>query len=244
MVGYRFLCAALPAILWAGAALAAPNPFAVPSSLPYQAPRFDQIKDGDYQPAFDTGMKQQMAEIDAIAANPAAPSFENTIAALERSGRMLERVNNTFFAVVQANTNPALDKVQTIEAPKLAAISDASQLLDLTLNPIVVEPPPLVVVPPAPASDVGAVPSISAEVSPERSRNGSIARMTSIVRGASGSQRALKCTSPPRIDSSLIAGGYGARGPPDHLHARAGRDHGTARGRAGDPEGALPGRGL
>jgi peptidyl-dipeptidase Dcp len=125
MVGYRSLYVALPALLWAAAAAAAPNPFAVPSSLPYQAPRFDQIKDGDYQPAFDTGMKQQMAEIGAIAANPAAPSFENTIAALERSGRMLERVNNTFFAVVQANTNPALDKVQTIEAPKLAAHNDA-----------------------------------------------------------------------------------------------------------------------
>ena len=124
-MGYRSLCAALPALLWAAAAAAAPNPLAVPSSLPYQAPRFDQIKDGDYQPAFDTGMKQQMAEIGAIAANPAAPSFENTIAALERSGRMLERVNNTFFAVVQANTNPALDKVQTIEAPKLAAHNDA-----------------------------------------------------------------------------------------------------------------------
>ena len=124
-MGYRSLCAALPALLWAATAAAAPNPFAVPSSLPYQAPRFDQIKDGDYQPAFDTGMKQQMAEIGAIAANPAAPSFENTIAALERSGRMLERVNNTFFAVVQANTNPALDKVQTIEAPKLAAHNDA-----------------------------------------------------------------------------------------------------------------------
>ena len=124
-MGYRSLCAALPVLLWAAAAAAAPNPFAVPSSLPYQAPHFDQIKDGDYQPAFDTGMKQQMAEIDTIAANPAAPSFENTIAALERSGRMLERVNNTFFGVVQANTNPALDKIQTLEAPKLAAHNDA-----------------------------------------------------------------------------------------------------------------------
>ena len=125
MVGYRSLWVALPALLWAAAAAAAPNPFAVPSNLPYQAPRFDQIKDGDYQPAFDTGMKQQMAEIDAIAANPTAPNFENTIVALERSGRMLERVNNTFFGVVQANTNPALDKVQTLEAPKLAAHNDA-----------------------------------------------------------------------------------------------------------------------
>src|ERR1700744_583243 len=124
-MGYRLLCVALPALLWAAAAAAAPNPFAVPSSLPYQAPRFDQIKDSDYQPAFDAGMKQQIAEIDTIAANPAAPAFENTIAALERSGRMLERVNNTFFAVVQANTNPALDKIQTLEAPKLEDHNDA-----------------------------------------------------------------------------------------------------------------------
>src|SRR3569833_499255 len=130
MAGYRSFYVVLPALLWAAAATPAlpapaPNPFAVRSNLPYQAPRFDLIKDGDYQPAFDAGMKQQRTEIAAIAANPAAPSFENTIVGLERSGRMLERVNNTFFAVVQANTNPALDKVQTIEAPKLAAHNDA-----------------------------------------------------------------------------------------------------------------------
>ncbi len=53
-------------------------------------------------------MKQQRAEVAAIAANPAPPSFDNTIAALEKSGRMLDRVNNTFFNVQQANTNPAL----------------------------------------------------------------------------------------------------------------------------------------
>ncbi|HEY0265140.1 MAG TPA: M3 family metallopeptidase [Rhizomicrobium sp.] len=117
------------ALLAASPALAA-NPFAAPSSLPYQAPRFDLIKDGDYQPAFEAGMKQQIAEIDTIAANAAPPTFENTIAAMERSGRMLDRVNNTFFGVVQANTNPALDKIQTAEAPRLAAHSDA-----IFLNP-------------------------------------------------------------------------------------------------------------
>jgi peptidyl-dipeptidase Dcp len=121
----KSLCFYVAVALWATAARAAPNPFAAPSTLPYQAPRFDLIKDGDYQPAFDAGMKEQLAEIQAIAGNPAAPSFDNTIAALERSGRMLERVNNTFFAVVQANTNPALDKVQTLEAPRLAAHNDA-----------------------------------------------------------------------------------------------------------------------
>ncbi len=120
------------AVLLAGPAQAQtpPNPFASPSSLPYQAPRFDLIRDSHYQPAFEAGMKQQIAEIDAIAGNRAAPSFDNTIVALERSGRMLDRVNNTFFSVVQANTNPALDKVQTMMAPKLAAHMDA-----IFLNP-------------------------------------------------------------------------------------------------------------
>jgi len=107
------------------AAPAAAGPFDTASTLPYQAPRFDIIKDGDYQPAFELGMRQQLAEMDVIASNKAEPTFENTIAAMERSGRMLERVNNAFFGVVQANTNPALDKVQTAEAPKLAAHADA-----------------------------------------------------------------------------------------------------------------------
>jgi peptidyl-dipeptidase Dcp len=135
----KTLSISVRALLWAAPAafmLAVParayaaGPFDVPSSLPYQAPRFDIIKDSDYQPAFEAGMRQQLAEMDAIAAAASAPSFDNTIAAMERSGRMLERVNNAFFGVVQANTNPALDNVQTIEAPKLAAHTDA-----IFLNP-------------------------------------------------------------------------------------------------------------
>lgn len=106
------------------------NPFATPSTLPYQAPRFDRIKDSDYLPAFLEGMKQQRAEVDAIAGNMAAPTFDNTIVALEKSGRMLDRVNSTFFNVQQANTDPAMDKVQTEVAPKLAAHADA-----IFLNP-------------------------------------------------------------------------------------------------------------
>lgn len=108
----------------------AANPFATPSNLPFQAPRFDIIKDSDYLPAFEAGMKQQRIEIEHIAQNPAPPTFDNTIAAMEKSGRMLDRVNNTFFGVVQANTNPTLDKVQAVVAPKLAAHSDA-----IFLNP-------------------------------------------------------------------------------------------------------------
>jgi len=101
------------------------GPFDAASTLPYQAPRFDLIKDRDYQPAFEQGMRQQLAEMEAIAGNKAEPTFDNTIVAMERSGRMLERVNNTFFGLVQANTNSILDKVQTAEAPKLAEHADA-----------------------------------------------------------------------------------------------------------------------
>ena len=132
------------ALLLAGTAQAQENPFAKPSTLPYQAPRFDQIKDAHYQPAFDAGMKQHLSEIEAIAGNKAAATFDNTIVALERSGRMLDRTANVFFAVNQANSNPALEKIEAaitdlegsiksgdkadIEA-KTAALSTAAQKL-------------------------------------------------------------------------------------------------------------------
>jgi len=106
------------------------NPFAQPSDLPLQAPPFDRIKDTDYQPAIEDGMRQQLVEIDAIISNPDAPSFENTLVALEKSGRMLDRAASAFDAVVQANTNPTLDQVQTEEAPRRAAHQDAIYLND------------------------------------------------------------------------------------------------------------------
>ena len=109
---------------------AAANPFAVASTLPYHAPRFDQIKDSDYKPAFEQGMKEQLAEMAAIAGNSAAPTFDNTIVAMEKSGRMLDRTASTFFNVQGANTNDALDKVQSWVAPLLAAHNDA-----IFLNP-------------------------------------------------------------------------------------------------------------
>ncbi|MGN6280073.1 MAG: peptidyl-dipeptidase Dcp [Sphingomonas sp.] len=104
------------------------NPFATESTLPFHAPRFDQIKDSDYQPAIERGMAIQLAEMMKIADNPAAPTFDNTIAAMEKSGRMLDRAQRAFYGVVQANTNPTLDAVQTAEAPKLAQHDDAIYL--------------------------------------------------------------------------------------------------------------------
>ena len=101
------------------------NPFFAPSPLPFQAPPFDKIKDEDYQPALEAGMAKQLQEVQTIAANPSPPTFENTIVALEKSGELLQRVEATFFAVVSANSDPALLKVRSIEAPKLSAHRDA-----------------------------------------------------------------------------------------------------------------------
>ena len=104
------------------------NPFYTPSTLPFHAPPFDKIHDSDYQPAIEAGMAQQRVEINAIANDPAAPTFENTIVTMERSGQLLTRVMGVFGGVTAANTNPTLQNVQEIEAPKLAAHQDAINL--------------------------------------------------------------------------------------------------------------------
>jgi peptidyl-dipeptidase Dcp len=101
------------------------NPFYAPSTLPFHAPPFDKIKDEDYQPAIEAGMAEQITEIQAIADNPAAPTFENTLVAMEKSGQLVQRALAAFGAVTAANTNPVLQKVQADEAPKLAAHQDA-----------------------------------------------------------------------------------------------------------------------
>jgi peptidyl-dipeptidase Dcp len=101
------------------------NPFYAESTLPFHAPPFDKIKDGDYQPAIEAGMAQQREEIQTIANNPAPPTFENTIVAMEKTGRLFERAMAAFNAVTGANLNPELQKVQEIEAPKLAAHADS-----------------------------------------------------------------------------------------------------------------------
>jgi peptidyl-dipeptidase Dcp len=124
------LIAALPAPCWAAAEtpLAPSNPFYAPSSLPFQAPPFDRIKDGDYQPAMEAGMAQQEAEVRAIADNPAKPTFDNTLVPLEKSGLLLERSRAAFDAVAEANTNPELQAAKAALAPKRAAHHDAIYL--------------------------------------------------------------------------------------------------------------------
>jgi peptidyl-dipeptidase Dcp len=104
------------------------NPFYAASTLPFQAPPFDKIKDSDYQPAIEAGMAQQLEEMKAIADNPAAPTFENTMVAMEKTGQLFDRVMMVFNGITGANIDPTLQKVQEIEAPKLAAHDDAIYL--------------------------------------------------------------------------------------------------------------------
>ena len=106
------------------------NPLFVASTLPYHAPRFDLIRNEHYQPAIEEGMRQQLAEIDVIAKQTEAPTFDNTIVAMERSGALLDRAAKTFSAVYGANSNDTLQKVQDIIDPKLAAHRDAIFLND------------------------------------------------------------------------------------------------------------------
>jgi peptidyl-dipeptidase Dcp len=101
------------------------NPFYAPSTLPFHAPPFDKIKDTDYQPAIEAGIAQVIAENEAIANNSAAPTFENTIVAMEKSGRLIDRVMSAFNGVSGADMNPVLQKTQDETAPKLAAMQDA-----------------------------------------------------------------------------------------------------------------------
>src|SRR5438445_996754 len=112
------------------AAFTSANPFASASTLRYQAPPFDRIHDGDYQPALEEGMRRQLAEVAAIDADTAVPSFDNTIVALERSGALLTRAFKVFNAMTQANTDDTLQRVQAQEAPRLAAHLDAIHLND------------------------------------------------------------------------------------------------------------------
>ncbi len=104
------------------------NPFSSPSTLPFQAPPFDRITDNDYQTGIEAGMKAQMREVQTIANNPAPPTFQNTYVALEKSGQMLSRVMEAFNAVTGANTDPTLQHIEEVEAPKLAAHQDAIYL--------------------------------------------------------------------------------------------------------------------
>src|SRR5213082_3162780 len=104
------------------------NPLLTQSALPYHVPPFDKIKDEHFAPAMEQGMREQLKEVEVVANNSERPTFDNTIVALERTGRLLDRAERTFSNLNACNTNPALQKIETEMAPKLAAHRDAIHL--------------------------------------------------------------------------------------------------------------------
>ncbi|WP_138429303.1 M3 family metallopeptidase [Fodinibius saliphilus] len=100
------------------------NPLFSPSTLPYEAPDFDAIKVKHYRPAFEAGMEQELKEMEEIANNPEAPTFDNTIVAMEKSGELLNRTRSVFYNLTSAHTNNEIQKIQKEMAPKSAAHSD------------------------------------------------------------------------------------------------------------------------
>src|ERR1700759_5579816 len=104
------------------------NPLLKESTLPYQFPPFDKIKNEDFQPAIEEGMAEQLQEIEKIANQKDKPTFDNTIVAMEKSGRLLLRANRTFSNLNACNTNPAMQQIDKELSPKLAAHQDAIRL--------------------------------------------------------------------------------------------------------------------
>ncbi|MCE4552951.1 M3 family metallopeptidase [Roseateles cellulosilyticus] len=129
---HRFAPLILSVLLATGLAAAQPtdNPLLQPSPLPLHFPQFDKLRDEHFAPALDRGMAEQLAEVKAIADSPDAPTFDNTILALEKSGRLLNRTTTLLFNLLGADANPARQQLQTDYAARLAAQRDA-----VLLNP-------------------------------------------------------------------------------------------------------------
>ena len=102
----------------------ASNPFFSDYNTPFGVPPFELIKAEHYKPAFMKGMEQQLAEIDAIVNNAEPATFENTIAALDQSGALLNKVSYVFFGQTNANTNDELNAINKDMSPLLSAHSD------------------------------------------------------------------------------------------------------------------------
>src|SRR5208283_3214001 len=106
------------------------NPLLESWTGPFEAPPFERIEPKHFRPAFDVALKASRAEIDAIAANPEPPTFANTIEALERSGRSLDKVASVFFNLAGAATNDELQAIEREIAPILSRHRSETYLND------------------------------------------------------------------------------------------------------------------
>ncbi len=101
------------------------NPFLTEYDTPYQIPPFEKIKFSHYEPAFQEGMKQHLSEVEQIASNQENPTFENTIAELERAGKTLDKVSSVFFNLLGSNTSDEMDALAMTISPALSSHSDS-----------------------------------------------------------------------------------------------------------------------
>ena len=106
------------------------NPLLEQPNTPFGVPAFDKVKIEHYLPAFEEAIRQNKAEIDAIVNNEDAPTFENTIVALDRSGLLLDRVTGVFFNVLEADGNDEMNAIAEQVSPMLSDLSDGIILND------------------------------------------------------------------------------------------------------------------
>src|SRR5699024_12620764 len=111
---------ALTLLVFAACEMSNKNPLMNESTLPFEAPPFDQIEASDFMPAFKKGMSKQLKEVDSIANNSENPTFENTLVALEKSGQLLTRVQHSFGILTSATINSKSKKFLPNEQPKIA----------------------------------------------------------------------------------------------------------------------------
>ncbi len=104
------------------------NPFFEESPLYMHYPQFDKIENAHFVSTFELGMEQQLAEIDAIVNQVEAPTLDNTLVPMERSGQLLNRAATVFFAMASANTNDELESIRSEMAPKFSAHNDKIRL--------------------------------------------------------------------------------------------------------------------
>ncbi len=110
------------------------NPLLGEWKTPHQSPPFTQIETKHFLPAFDAAIACSRAEIEAIVSNPAKPTFQNTIVALERQGGLLERVSGLFYPLLHADTSPEMEEISLSVQPKLTELGN-----DISLNPVLFE---------------------------------------------------------------------------------------------------------
>ncbi|MBD5366394.1 MAG: M3 family metallopeptidase [Bacteroides sp.] len=110
------------------------NPFIAGYETPYEIPPFESITYADYLPAFEAGIKEAQADIDAIVANPDTPTFENTIVAMDQSGKILERVSLVFGALSESNSSDEMNEIADKAMPMVSQFSDAMMMNDGLFN--------------------------------------------------------------------------------------------------------------